>query len=211
MGRISTKTFETDDGYLCSGTLALCQNLIARSDQWKVFDPGYPGTWTSKPSIVRSRQNWPRHLVFIVYHGHHWTVGHLDQQSSTFHTYNSLLRFPMDLEPIKNWIQIEFGKRFLEGLTFLEKVFLLRSSTTSTIHANSPQDAPQQTDIVNCGTYALVIVACLFNDEPVPKFINPRRYREFFAHHLETGTKHGTLSWSQLKDPAMRPAASRQH
>lgn len=120
-------------GYLCSATLALCQNLIARSDEWKTFDPGYPGTWMSKPLDARSRRNWPRHLVFILYHGLHWTVGHLDQQSSTFHTYNSLPDFPINLQGIKGWIRNEFGKQFLDGLTFSAKVLLLDSSPISTI------------------------------------------------------------------------------
>lgn len=50
-------------------------------------------------------------------------------------------------------------------------------------------------------------MACLFHDEPVPKSIDPRRYREFFAHHLEVGAKPGTLRWSQLKDPVIPPIA----
>ncbi|KAF7544613.1 hypothetical protein G7046_g9752 [Stylonectria norvegica] len=181
------------DTSLCDTTLAHCIALLARSDNWKCFEPGFPTLWRSRGPAESSGRAWPRHLVFILHHLDHWTVAHLDRKKLTLDTYNSLPSVAMNLKGLEDWAVRELSKQVWEGL------------------AHSRKRCPVQQDHVNCGMYALVVTACLFQRKQIPDSIDSRRYRDFFANHLASATRNGTLKIRQLEDSTDRPTLLKKH
>ncbi|KAH7208443.1 uncharacterized protein BKA55DRAFT_262193 [Fusarium redolens] len=169
-----------DDSMLRSDDISRCTKLLDLTDEWHIFDPGYP----SEGSVLQRLETRANNFVFFLIAKCHWSLCHLERKSGQLNHFNSMRHTEMPVSGLVSWVSEHPS---------------IKPACSVTIHE---KDCPQQDDGFNCGIFALAFLQSLVNGEEIPAQVNARELRTFFATHIEaTGPSEREIPVQKLSSP----------
>ncbi|RKL16214.1 hypothetical protein BFJ72_g15334, partial [Fusarium proliferatum] len=152
--------------WLTDSDMLRCVKLLKASDEWHIFDPGYP---SEASKLSGTNKVYANNLIFFINAKLHWSLCHLDRQIGQLKHYNSL-PWKMPVDVLKSWILEQPRIRPTDGLKICE------------------EKCAQQEDGFNCGIFTLAVCQALVNGNPIPLEVDANGLRSFFAKRLESPT-----------------------